>query len=165
MLGTPLAPGPTRMAGHPLTRDVSFSTTSFPLLPQCQPPRLHPHPGTFPCLPAPSLPQGSFVSLSLPLFLFSFLSVSGISSSSCHSLGSLCLFCPQMVTLLVSGVCPSVLCPLPYLPSPSLVSRPVSPLLFRRLWLITFPGWSRLPPLPPASTPRASWGGSQVWGL
>lgn len=45
------------------------------------------------------------------------------------------------------------------------LTHSVSLILLQGLWLPTFPGWSRPPSAPPACTPRAGWGGSQVWGL
>lgn len=81
------------MVGQSVTRDVSFSTVSFPLLPQCQPPRLHPHPGTFPSFPAPSLSHCPSHCISSSLFPLcspvspGLLSLSGVSLSPLLSPG------------------------------------------------------------------------------
>lgn len=165
MLGTPLAPGPTRIANHPLTRDV------FP-----------PRPSH--CYLSVSLPV-STLTLELSLVFLPphcprDLSSHCPSHSFC-SLSSLCQESPAAPVTLWGLSVSSVLrwSPCWFLFSVPLFSVhfPIFPL---RLWCLapsphscsgvsgSSPslGGPGSPPLPhPASTPRASWGGSQVWGL
>lgn len=108
-------------------------------------------------------PSDCRVSSSLLLSLASLLGslaplpVSGVPLSPLLSPGwSLCW--PLESVSLFSGSV-SVLGPPRCLPSR------VSPVLSQGLWLTTFPGWSRPSPSPLAQSPRAGWGGSQVWGL
>lgn len=99
--------------------------------------------------------QSLFLSLSLP-----FLCQAPLSPVS----GSLLLFPELSPCWFLKSV--SVLCPLPCLPSPSLVSCPLClPNRIPGSLAHHFPGWSGPPSSPPARTPGDGWGGSQVWGL
>lgn len=161
--------------GRAPARDLSLPTMSSPLLPSPSPP-LHLHPWNFPLLflstalssLPPRCPQGSPASPRPSLQLQSLLVLAPFCFRPpvclCLSLPPV----PKMATLLVSGVCLSSLCPLLRIPSPlhfCRLAHSVSLILLQGLWLPTFPGWSRPPSTPPACTPRAGWGGSQVWGL
>lgn len=94
----PLSPGQTRMACHPVSRDVCLSPASSPLLPW-SPSRLH-STGTwnFPLLPAPSWSPGTSgshcPSLRLQGLFLPFLSLSSLPAT----LAPLCLWGPSLLS-------------------------------------------------------------------
>lgn len=151
------------------------------LFPPCRPhcyPAPHPlstcTPGTSPFsfCPPPSPPCPLAVPRDLPRL--------PVPLSSCRVFSSLLLSASGRLSASASLSLPSLRWPPYWFPAsafPVSAHFPVFPLHFCRLthsvslillqglWLPTFPGWSRPPSTPPACTPRAGWGGSQVWGL
>lgn len=126
LVGTPFAPQQVRMLPHSVARMFLFPSCPslcYPSVSVCTQ-SAPPHPGSFPSLPAPSLPQGSLES-HRPWHYFSSSLPSLQPGTPCAPVTlwglSVSSPVPRMATLLVFRVCLSVVCLLPHLPSLPLV--------------------------------------------